>query len=106
MTGESSEGLCSVIIVGAGIFGLSTAHNLAQRGTLRVLESRTEINTETNADPELYDIVTLLLVLLLRTVLTGYDVIVFEQHRYDVGYEPRLDSTAASVDHNKILRAS
>ncbi|KAH9951828.1 FAD dependent oxidoreductase [Amylocystis lapponica] len=58
-----------VIIVGAGIFGLSTAFYLAE---------------------------------------DGYDITIFDQHAYDSkeGYKLNPDTTAASVDENKIFRAS
>ncbi|KAI1382882.1 nucleotide-binding domain-containing protein [Hypoxylon trugodes] len=60
----------SVIIVGAGVFGLSLALALRAR---------------------------------------NYDVVVFDQHPYDrSAYQPGYDDVvqAASVDHNKIFRAS
>jgi len=58
-----------VIIVGAGIFGLSTAYYLDE---------------------------------------DGYDITVFDQHAYDSGdgYKLNPGSTAASVDENKVFRAS
>ncbi|KAH9933515.1 FAD dependent oxidoreductase [Fomitopsis serialis] len=59
----------AVIIVGAGIFGLSTAFYLAE---------------------------------------DDYDITIFDQHPYDRGdgYKLNPGSTAASVDENKIFRAS
>ncbi|PCH41319.1 FAD dependent oxidoreductase [Wolfiporia cocos MD-104 SS10] len=58
-----------VAIVGAGIFGLSTAYYLAE---------------------------------------DGYDITIFDQHAYDSneGYKLNPCTTAASVDENKIFRAS